>query len=81
MNPTNITPPPVLFWFKLYAGFMTALYVGCLMLAPVVFFMGIKTTGDDKIVLTLQAVLLGVIGLVPAVACALPFFLPRKPRV
>jgi len=81
VNPPNSSPPAVFFWFKVYTGFMTALYVGCLILAPVLFFIGTRSMGEERAVLMIQAVIFGSIGLVLAVACVLPFFLPRKPWV
>jgi MFS family permease len=77
----STTPPPVLFWFRLYAGLMTAMYVGCMVFAPVLLFIGNKTTGDERVELIIQSILLGGVGLVLTIVCALPFFLPRKPWV
>ena len=71
-------PPRVVFWFRVYTGCMTGIYVLCALAAPLVFFAGTRTRGEDAVVLKVQAGVLLLVGLVFAVVFALPFVLPRK---
>lgn len=76
-----MTPPPVLSWFKIYAGVLTAIYALCALASPVLFFLASQMRGDEKVGAMVYAVILLAVGLPFAIACALPFFLPRKPWV
>ena len=78
---TEPIPPPVLRWFKVYAGVMTAIYVLCLIGGPIMIFFAGTVRGDERVLLTIQGTLLAVVGLAFSIACALPFFLPRRPWV
>jgi MFS family permease len=80
-TPTETAPPAVLLWFKIYTGALTALYVLCVLASPVLFVLGMRTHSDDRFVALVYSVILLAIGVPLAVACALPFFLPRKPWV
>ena len=60
---------------------MTALYTLCLLASPVLFVLAGRMHGDEKVGASIYAVILLLIGLPLAVACVLPFFLPRKPWV
>jgi hypothetical protein len=71
-------PPKVLVWFRVYTGCMTAIYVLCALAAPLIFFAGTRSGGEDAVVLKIQAGVLLLVGLVFAVVFALPFVLPRK---
>ena len=75
------TPPPVIGWFKVYTGVMTGIYVLCVLGAPLLFWIGMKTHTDERAVLMIQGAILFLVGAVFAVAFALPFFLARKPWV
>ncbi len=70
--------PKVVFWFRVYTGCMTTLYVLCILAAPVVLFAGTRTAGEHGVVLKIEAVFLLLVGVVLAAAFALPFVLPRK---
>lgn len=80
-GPTAMTPPPVLLWFKIYTGVLTAIYALCVLASPVLFFLASQMRGDEKVGAMVYAVILLAVGLPFAIACALPFFLPRKPWV
>ena len=80
-TPVGNTPPPVLFWFKFYTGAMMALYALCVLASPVLFVLATQMRGDEKVGAVVYGVILLAVGLPLAVACALPFFLPRKPWV
>lgn len=74
-------PPKVVFWFRIYAGALTALYVLCMIASVVFFFLATRMHGEERTAFLVNAVLFFVIGLPLAIGCALPFFLPRKPWV
>jgi MFS family permease len=80
-TPTETAPPAVLFWFKIYTGALTALYLLCVLASPVLFVIGMRTHSDERVVALVYGVILLAVGLPFAVACALPFILPRKPWV
>ena len=78
---TGTSPPAVLFWFKIYTGAMTALYALCALASPVLLVLAARMHGDEKVGALVYGVILLAVGLPLAAACALPFFLPRKPWV
>ena len=80
-SPQPAACPKVVFWFRIYAGCMTGVYGLCMAAAPFIFYAGIRTGGEQGVVFRIQSVLLLLVGLVLAVAFALPFLLPRKPWV
>jgi len=75
------TPPPVLKWFKIYTGVMTGVYVLCTLAAPIMFWIGMRTQSEKRVVLMIQGAILFAVGAVFAVAFVVPFFLTRKPWV
>jgi len=77
----ELTPPPVLLWFKFYTAALTALYVLCVLASPVLFVLATRMRGEEKVGAMVYGVILLAIGLPFAIACALPFLLPRKPWV
>ncbi len=74
-------PPKVVFWFRVYSGCMAGVYVLCMLASPLIFFAGTRSGGEEAVVLKIQAVVLFLVGLVLAVAFALPFVFPRRPWV
>lgn len=57
------------------------MYGLCVLASPVLFVIAAQMQSDEKAGVMIYGVILLVIGLPLAVACALPFFLPRKPWV
>jgi len=74
-------PPPALWWFKVYTGVMTGIYVLCMLAAPLLLWIGTRARSEDRVAFLIEAPVLFVVGLVLAIGFALPFFLPRKPWV
>jgi MFS family permease len=79
MTTPTLAPPPVLFWFRWYAGLMAAMYGLCVLAGPVLLVLAARTQGRQHDELLIQAVVMMIIGLPLTIACLVPFFLPRKP--
>jgi hypothetical protein len=78
---SDLSPPTVLRWFKVYAGVQTALYGICLFVGLLLIFVGARSLEDGREVLVVLGVVLAITGLLLGPACALSFFLPRQPWV
>jgi hypothetical protein len=78
--------PKVVFWFRIYCGFMTAVYVlmGLGSIAFIVFKSELSGSGKDDLpegFFLVYGIFLVALGLTLAASFAAPFFLPRKPWV
>lgn len=78
---TNLGPPPVVFWFKVYAGVLCFLYLCVLLFSIALLTMEPSDLGMAED----EAMIMGVIFLVMGgglfVACLLPFLLRPRPWV
>ena len=80
-NPDNLpgnTQPPVVFWFKVYAGIMTAIYAVCMLAGPILIWIGTQAKEEEREEFFLEGTWLFIVGLPLAIANALPFSLPRR---
>jgi len=75
------TPPRVVFWFRIYTGCMTVVYLLCVLAAPLLYFASTRAHGEEAVMFKVQAAVLLAVGAVLAMVFALPFLLPRKPWV
>jgi len=78
--------PRVVFWFRVYCGFMTAVYalLGLASIGLIVFSAEIAASDKDEMpraFVLAYAIFLVVLGLALAAAFAAPFFLAPKPWV
>ena len=73
--------PAVVVWFKVYTGLMALLYFSCFIGGLGMFYFAGDPSGELRVELYIQGAILSVIGLPFAIACTLPFVLPRKPWV
>lgn len=80
--PLPTGPPPVLSWYKLYAGFMAFLYLACFVggLALLKFMPVIMANapGTSAMELKVRAVITAVVGIVLFVAYVVALVLPRS---
>ena len=74
MNNIIIKKPKVVIWFKIYAGFLSFIYLITLIISPFLL-----VSNDEELVFT--GILLLILSIPFIVICALPIFLPRKPWV
>ncbi len=74
MNNIIIKKPKVVIWFKIYAGFLSFIYLIPLIISPFLL-----VSNDEELVFT--GILLLILSIPFIVICALPIFLPRKPWV
>jgi MFS family permease len=81
--PTSLVPPPVLKWYKIYAGFMIFLYALCMIGGFMLLnYLPTVTASAPEISATelkVRAVILIVIGVVLFVAYAVALVLPKSP--
>jgi MFS family permease len=73
------SPPKVVFWFKIYTGFLTFLYLLTAVLSLVFFFGNPKDLDMSPTEAHVFGVILLVMGLALMPACALPLFLRPRP--
>ena len=82
--PNKLTPtksPPAVMWFKVYTGLMALMYIVFFIGGGVMVFLADKAGEPERMELLTNGIVLAVVGLPFAIACALPFFFPRKPWV
>lgn len=75
------SPPKVFFWFKMYAGLLSLIYLVMVAFSLVFFLADPQDLDMPKTFALLIGMLFLGLGLVLFIACLLPFFLPPKPWV
>ena len=75
---TSTNPPLAVVWFKVYAGAMTLMYVGCFIGGLAMIFLADELPERERAELYINGIILAVMGLPLAIASGLPLFLPRK---
>ena len=83
LPPTAAAPPPVLQWYRIYAGAMAVLYYACVVggVLITIFHEEIATTepADEPWLWLVYGVAFIGVGLFLAIAYTAAFFVPRQP--
>jgi hypothetical protein len=77
----NTQPPQVVMWFKVYAGLMVLMYLGCIIGGAAMIYFADELPESERMELYINGGILALVGVPFSIVCALPFFFPRKPWV
>lgn len=69
------------FWFNIYSGFMSLIYLAVVGLGVLLLFGASVSKGKDAAEMTIMGIVYGLIGLIFFLPFAIALFLPRKPWV